>query len=103
MGIIKTLLGAVILLAIIIFGYWLYATYTLAAADDEIWIKINSQLPSQLREWSCKTVNGRMPLAQAPKGCDAFWKNEEIRPDASRPIISIEKPAPFGQPSQSGN
>jgi hypothetical protein len=73
MGIIKTLLGIVILLAIIVFGYWLYATYTIGSADDEIWIKVNSNLPAPLREWSCAEVNSRIQDAEAPDGCGGFW------------------------------
>ncbi|MGF1619160.1 MAG: hypothetical protein ACFCUR_00945 [Rhodomicrobiaceae bacterium] len=77
MGVIKTLLGIVILLAIIVFGYWLYATYTIGSADDEIWIKVNSNLPAPLREWSCAEVNSRVLDAEAPEGCGGFWQAAE--------------------------
>lgn len=74
MGVIKTLLGIVILVAVIVFGYWLYATYTIASADDEMWIKVNSNLPAPLREWSCAEVNSRVQNAEAPDGCGGFWQ-----------------------------
>lgn len=74
MSVIKTLLGVVILLAIVVFGYWLYATYTIASVDDEIWIKVNSNLPAPLREWSCAEVNSRVQDAEAPEGCGGFWQ-----------------------------
>jgi hypothetical protein len=74
MGLIKTLLGIVILVAIIVFGYWLYATYTIAAADDEMWVQVNSRMPEPLRKWSCKEVNGRIGGSDAPTGCSDVWK-----------------------------
>ena len=74
MGVIKTLLGIVILLAIVVFGYWLYATYTIAAADDEMWVEVNSRMPDPLRKWSCMEVNGRISAIEAPVGCTDVWK-----------------------------
>ncbi len=74
MGVIKTLLGVVILVAIVVFGYWLYATYTIASADDEIWVKVNSQMPDPLRKWACTEVNGRISAAEAPQGCTDVWR-----------------------------
>jgi hypothetical protein len=75
MGFIKTLLGIVILVAIIVFGYWLYATYTIASANDEIWVQVNSKMPDPLRKWACSQVNGRIgrTSAQAPTGCSDAW------------------------------
>ena len=73
MGVIKTLLGIVILLAIIVFGYWLYATYTIASADDEIWVEVNSRLPDPLRKWSCAEVKTRIGTPDAPVGCTDAW------------------------------
>ncbi len=73
MGAIKTLLGIVILAAIIVFGYWLYATYTIASGDDKIWVEVNSRLPEPLRKWSCNEVKNRVAAAQAPTGCSDAW------------------------------
>jgi hypothetical protein len=74
MGFIKTLLGIVILAAIIVFGYWLYATYTIASANDEIWVQVNSRMPDPLRKWACGEVSGRIGRgAQAPSGCADAW------------------------------
>jgi hypothetical protein len=103
MGAVKTLLGVVILLAIIGFGYWLYATYTMASADDKMWVEVNRRLPSQLRKWSCETVNARIRSEQSPDGCDEFWKKDEVRSDFSRPIISIERPTLRIEPARPGN
>ena len=88
MGVLKTLLGIVILVAIVVFGYWLYATYTIASADDEMWIKVNSHLPAPLREWSCAEVNNRIQDAAAPEGCGEFWH-----------AAASAEPAPASEPA----
>jgi hypothetical protein len=59
MGFIRSLLGIVVLLAIIVFGYWLYATYTIASANDEMWVEVNSRMPDPLRKWKSRTVSAR--------------------------------------------
>jgi hypothetical protein len=92
MGLIKTLLGVVILVAIIVFGYWLYATYTIASADDEIWVKVNSNLPDPLRQWACSEVNGRLSAADAPTGCGDVW-DTAAAPTGSSLSIPQEQPA----------
>jgi cell division septation protein DedD len=74
MGVLKTLLGVVILVAIGVIGYWLYATYTIASADDEFWVKVNSNMPAPLRHWSCGQVKARVNTPQAPEGCTDAWQ-----------------------------
>jgi hypothetical protein len=70
MGFIRSLLGIVVLLAIIVFGYWLYATYTIASANDEMWVEVNSRMPDPLRKWSCNEVKNRLATPQEPTGCN---------------------------------
>jgi hypothetical protein len=70
MGFIRSLLGIVVLLAIIVFGYWLYATYTIASANDEMWVEVNSRMPDPLRKWSCNEVKNRLGTPQEPTGCN---------------------------------
>lgn len=103
MDFIKTLLGIVILVAIVVFGYWLYATYTMASADDEVWIKVNNNMPDPLRKWSCESVNKRFKTVKAPIGCNEFWRQEAEDSASSRPLISIERPSGFFPPAQSDN
>jgi hypothetical protein len=74
MGAVKTLLGMVILLAILVFGYWLYATYTSASADDRIWAQINERMPDQLRKWSCQQMNARLIEDESPASCADVWQ-----------------------------
>ena len=93
MGILKSILGIVIIVAIVVFGYWLYATYTMASADDKIWIKINSYMPAPLRKWSCDAVNARLTAGNAPASCGEFRKQGAEESTSSHPVISVEKPA----------
>jgi hypothetical protein len=76
MGFIRTLLGLVVLVAIVVFGYWLYATYTIASANDDIWVQVNSRMPDPLRKWSCAEVKTRVggTASQAPTGCVDAWQ-----------------------------
>jgi hypothetical protein len=73
---IRTLLGIVVLLAIIVFGYWLYATYTIGSADDQMWTEVNSRMPDPLRKWACAEVKTRIggSASQAPTGCVDAWQ-----------------------------
>ena len=74
MGFIRTLLGIVVLLAIIVFGYWLYATYTIATANDNMWVEVNSHMPDPLRKWACTEVKTRLNTPDAPTGCGDAWQ-----------------------------
>jgi hypothetical protein len=85
MGVLKTLLGVVILVAIGVIGYWLYATYTIASADDEFWVKVNSNMPAPLRHWSCGQVKARVNTPQAPEGCTALCVHTRL--DAPPPAV----------------
>jgi hypothetical protein len=86
MGALKTLLGLVILVAILVFGYWLYATYTSPSTDDKIWAQINSNLPDPLRQWSCEQLNSRMEEAEAPESCADVWQTA-VTPSAETPLV----------------
>lgn len=79
MGLIKTLFGVIILSAIVVFGYWLYATYTVASADNETWAMINSQMPEPLRHWACTEVSTRLGdnASTAPEGCADAWLSSQ--------------------------
>ena len=105
MGAIKTLLGLVILLAILVFGYWLYATYTSASTDDRIWAQINERMPQQLRKWSCEQMNARLTEQEAPKSCADVWQtaigpNIDAEPSLQR-SSGQESVVGTGAPAQS--
>lgn len=74
MGFIRTILSLVIVFAIIVFGYWLYATYTSPSVnDDKIWVTINSYMPEPLKKWSCDEVKARSAAgAPAPITCEGL-------------------------------
>jgi hypothetical protein len=77
MGFLKTLLGLVILAAILVFGYWLYAT-KMTAPNAPYWAEINSYMPDALRQWSCQETKTRLtaggqPAPEAPASCAGNW------------------------------
>ncbi len=60
MGFIRTILSLLIVFIIIVFGYWLYATYTTTAANnDKIWVGINRYMPDALSDFSCEEIKKR--------------------------------------------
>ncbi len=59
MGFIKAILSLVILAVILVFGYWLYASYV-SAPDAPYWAEINGKLPDPLRRFSCEQVKKRV-------------------------------------------
>jgi hypothetical protein len=73
MGVIRNLLGLILLLAIIVVGYWLYATYSITNANDRMWVEVNSRLPEPMRRWSCAEVKARVGGTAAPTGCEGLW------------------------------
>ncbi len=77
MGFIRTILGLIIVATIIVFGYWLYASYVSAPAAP-YWAEINSYMPRPLRDWSCVQTKGRLvaagqPAGSAPLSCEGNW------------------------------
>jgi hypothetical protein len=72
MGFIRTIFGLLILLIIIVFGYWLYASYA-TAPDAPYWAQINANMPEPLRRWSCEQVKGRVGSGAAPESCEGYW------------------------------
>ena len=74
MGFIRTIFGLLILLLIIVFGYWLYASYV-TAPEAPYWAQINGYMPEPLRHWSCAQTKGRAGNAPStpPAGCEDSW------------------------------
>ncbi len=73
MGLIKTFFGLVLIAVFVVFGYWMYATYTAETADDPIWAGINSLMPGVLRQWSCQEIRPRTDAEPAPQSCAEYW------------------------------
>lgn len=64
----KTLLGIIILVAIVIGGFWLSAIYTsYVSPNDDKWVMLNSNLPTFARDWACNEVKARG--GEAPEHC----------------------------------
>ena len=58
MGLIKFVLMLAMLAIIVVFGYWLYATFA-SAPDDKYWVQINTHMPEPLRRFSCEQTRKR--------------------------------------------
>jgi hypothetical protein len=70
MGLIKALINLIILILIVIFGYWLYATWV-SAPDAPYWAEINRRMPDTLRRYSCDQVRKR--AATGPiESCEGY-------------------------------
>ncbi len=71
----RSFLGLLVGLVIGLGAFWAYLTYTVTTPNDAGWVAINSRLPAQAREWSCKQVKTRLAATgAAPAGCEEFWK-----------------------------
>ncbi|MCK0195324.1 hypothetical protein MWN34_00175 [Ancylobacter sp. 6x-1] len=71
------LIRLLLVLFVVVLGYWLY--YVFAAADlyDPIGVAINEHMPRTLRDLSCRTLLRRHPDAvQEPAGCEHLWRVE---------------------------
>ncbi len=73
MAVIKAFFGLVFICVFVVFGYWMYATYTLRTSDNAVWDGINGVMPQALQYWSCGEVRQRAGADPAPKSCAAFW------------------------------
>lgn len=73
MGLIRAILGIAIVFLIVVFGYWLYATYTVTTGTADTWAAINNQMPDPLRKWSCTEVKARATGAAPPLSCSDAW------------------------------
>jgi hypothetical protein len=70
MGFIRTILGLLILAAIVVFGYWGYATaYTKDPNGDKIWVQINTYMPDPLKAWSCDKIKSNNPGLTGVDSC----------------------------------
>ncbi|HZV21952.1 MAG TPA: hypothetical protein VE986_10450 [Hyphomicrobiales bacterium] len=58
MGFIRAIISLAIILIIVVFGYWLYASYV-SAPNAPYWAEINKRLPDPLRRFSCDQVRKR--------------------------------------------
>jgi len=73
MAVIRTIFGLILIFAFVVFGYWMYATYTLRSGDNAVWDGINGVMPEVLRQWSCSEIRQRAGADPAPKSCAPFW------------------------------
>lgn len=79
----KTLAGAACGLVIAVAALLVFKTFTIPTPYDDIWVGLNSRMPSPVRAWTCQKVEQRLltnanPQAKAsfktaPAGCEALW------------------------------
>ncbi|MGO9174494.1 MAG: hypothetical protein ACLP7P_21370 [Rhodomicrobium sp.] len=66
----RALINLVILLIILIFSYWLFASFV-TAPSAPLWAEINSAMPDALRRFSCEQVRKREATAPV-KSCEGY-------------------------------
>jgi hypothetical protein len=71
MGFIKTLVGLILVLAIAISGYWLYASYV-SAPNAPYWAQLNSVLPDPIRKFSCDQTRKRIGADTPVPSCEGI-------------------------------
>lgn len=84
----------IVLLVVIVGGYWAYYVFASADPNDKFGVMINENLPLSAREYACNTLKQRFGNIQPPKGCDTFAAWE---PKASTPPPVDQIPAPAAQ------
>ncbi len=62
MGLIRVIINLAILVLIVIFGYWLFASFV-TAPSAPYWAEINRNMPDALRRFSCEQVRKREAAA----------------------------------------
>ena len=66
------LVRLIVLLVVIVGGYWAYYVFASADPNDRFGVMINEKLPLSAREYACNTLKERFGDIQPPKGCDTF-------------------------------
>ena len=77
----RTVLGGIFGLVLALAGLLAFKTYTIATPYDDLWVAMNSRMPSIVRGWTCQTVEQRVKKTDdakttfktPPKGCEALW------------------------------
>jgi multidrug efflux pump len=67
---IRAIIKLIILILVVIFSYWLYATLV-SAPNAPYWAGINRSMPDALRRFSCEQVHKREPASPLPS-CEDY-------------------------------
>lgn len=80
----RGLVRLIVLLVVIVGGYWAYYVFASADPNDKFGVMINENLPLSAREYACKTLKDRFGDINAPKGCGEFaaWAPKPVAPAA---------------------
>ncbi|MGO9544366.1 MAG: hypothetical protein ACLPPF_06180 [Rhodomicrobium sp.] len=67
---VRAIINLVILIVILVFGYWLFASFV-TAPNAPYWAEINSKMPDALRRFSCEQVRKREATAPI-QSCEGY-------------------------------
>ncbi|MCX5493906.1 hypothetical protein OSH11_04260 [Kaistia dalseonensis] len=84
------LVRLIVLLIIIVGGYWAYYAFAAANPNDSMGVAINKRLPVAARQFACQKLKERFGDIQAPEGCAdfAFWAPVATAPATTAPAAT---------------
>ncbi|MET3927952.1 hypothetical protein [Devosia sp. 2618] len=65
------LLIAIVLIAALVMGYWLWYVTSAGNAFDAVGIELNNMMPGPVNAWGCEQLQARFGDERAPFGCTA--------------------------------
>ncbi|MCX5515079.1 hypothetical protein C3941_12045 [Kaistia algarum] len=78
----RGLVRLIILLIVVVGGYWAYYVFASADPNDKFGVMINEKLPLSAREYACTKLKERFGDINAPNGCGEFaeWAPKPVAP-----------------------
>ena len=68
----RGLIRLIVILIVLVAGYWAYYVFAAADPNDKIGVMINQYLPVQAQEYACNNLKERFGDINAPEGCSKF-------------------------------
>lgn len=71
----RGLVRLIVVLVIIVGGYWAYYAFAAANPNDGLGVEINKRFPTAARQFACEKLKERFGDINPPEGCAdfAFW------------------------------
>lgn len=70
---LRTVLGTAVLMVVVLIvvlgGFWLRYVLNTASPYDEVGIELNTRMPGPLRQWGCDHLHANFAGAIPPYGC----------------------------------
>jgi hypothetical protein len=78
------LVRLIILIIIVVGGYWAYYVFAAADPNDRFGVMINEKMPLSARQYACDQLKERFGDIQTPSGCEGFasWAPAPPKPVA---------------------